>query len=783
MMHRLTTLIAIIFLTSACSSEQDFIIKSSTPTTLICESLEAPVVRTALQMFQSDYEAVFSDKLVFENDHSATQSGSRIIVATIDQSTLLEAYKDEMSAIVGRKEAFILKVLPQGDLLIAGSDAHGTAYGILELSRLIGVSPWEWWADSTPQKRSSFKLDSDFSNTQSPDVEYRGIFINDEDWGIMPWANNTYEPGSQHKLGRMGPKTHERIFELLLRLRANSFWPAMHECTHPFFLTEGNREVAERYGIYIGSSHCEPMASSTAVEWGMRGKGDYDYVHNSANVRAFWEERLSEVAGQEIIYTLGMRGVHDGSMQGARTVEEQKAVLERVLHDQREMLSKHISSQLSNIPQAFIPYKEVLDVYNAGLSVPEDVTLMWCDDNYGYIRHFPSEEENARSGGNGIYYHVSYWGRPHDYLWLCTVNPYLIFQQMSLAYDKGVRKMWILNVGDIKPAEYQIELFMDMAWNIDAIRQSSVSTHLNSFLAREFGTKAARKLLPVMQQHYALAYVRKPEFLGNTRVEESVIRRIVVDMPWSREYIERRLESYDSIYSMVESISRGITESRRDAFFQLVQYPVQAAALMNTKMLSGQLARHQLEDWTRSDNAYKQIVSLTERYNNEKWRGIMSHRPRRLEVFNPVEHLTSDKDLPIERVPLRVWNAVQCDEKSPMVVEGLGYEQGAASIPLGTSLSYSFSDFQSDTLLFELQFLPSHPIGDDLRVAVSLDGGPSTTISIRTIGRSEEWKENVLWNRSLRSITMPVSKARSHTLTIKSLDEGVVLDQVRLYTE
>lgn len=177
--------------------------------------------------------------------------------------------------------------------------------------------------------------------------------------------------------GEIGPRTSERIFELLLRLRANTYWPAMHECTLPFFLTKGNREIAGKYGIFIGTSHCEPMACNAAGEWKRRGQGSYDYVNNSTAVYKFWEERVKEVAGQEIFYTLGMRGVHDGKMQGAETVEEQKAVTERVFADQRRLIGKYVNKDVGKVPQVFIPYKEVLDVYHAGLQVPEDVTLMW----------------------------------------------------------------------------------------------------------------------------------------------------------------------------------------------------------------------------------------------------------------------------------------------------------------------------------------------------------------------------------------------------------------------
>ena len=636
-----------------------FRLHSGTVAAVSCDKSEAPIVHTALALLQRDYRAVFSDSL------QCKETRGNILVGTLGVNHAIKQSATDVAALEGRKEAFLLTVLPDGRLLIAGSDSHGTAYGIMELSRLIGVSPWEWWADATPKKRNSFYLPAGYTNMQSPSVEFRGIFINDEDWGLMPWSSLHYEPW--YKQGRIGPKTNERIFELLLRLRANTYWPAMHECTQPFFLTEGNREMAKKFGIYIGGSHCEPMASSTAGEWNRRGKGDYDYVNNSASVYQFWEDRVKEVSGQEILYTVGMRGVHDGAMNGAKTVEEQKAVLERVFSDQRRLLQQYVNPDVTKVPQVFIPYKEVLDVYNAGLEVPEDIVLMWCDDNYGYIRHFPTAEERARKGGNGIYYHVSYWGRPHDYLWLGTFSPYLLYQQMKQAYDHNVRKIWILNVGDIKPIEYQTELFMDMAWNMDKVAEEGVFTHLEHFLQREFGEKVGRALLPVMQEHYRLAYIRKPEFMGNTREEEYHTNdyRIVKDMPWSKGYILKRLSDYQAISDEAERLSSQICDGREDAYFQLVKYPVQAASEMNKKMLYAQLARHGEADWGRSDAAYDSIVSLTRIYNigirnQGKWHRMMDHRPRRLPVFEPVEHRNVSTPMITGRTPLYEWNATEC---------------------------------------------------------------------------------------------------------------------------
>lgn len=765
--------------TQICSAQ--FSLRSGQSVTVACDNTEEKVVQTALQLFARDYETVFSAPATISVNHGG------IIVGTVDKSPLIAATGVDISDLKSKNQAFLISVLPGGRLLVAGSDSHGTAYGIMELSRLIGVSPWEWWADVTPEKKEAFHLAADYKMVQSPSVEYRGIFINDEDWGLMPWSSLNYEPW--YKPGRIGPQTNERIFELLLRLRANTYWPAMHECSVPFFLTPGNREAAEKFGIYIGGSHCEPMACSTAGEWSRRGKGDYDYVKNSSSVCHFWEERLKEVSGQEILYTVGMRGVHDGQMQGAKTVEEQKAVLERVLKDQRDLLRKYVNKDVEAIPQVFIPYKEVLDIYRAGLEVPEDVTLMWCDDNYGYIKHFPTEVERTRKGGNGVYYHVSYWGRPHDYLWLGTFSPALLYQQMKEAYDCGIQKIWILNVGDIKPIEYQTELFLDMAWNIDQVIEEGVSGHLCNFLKREFGEAIGEDLLPVMMEHYRLSYIRKPEFMGNTREEEyhTNAYRIVKDMPWSRSYINKRLEDYQVISDKVEKLASRIQQDRQDAYFQLIKYPVQATAEMNKKMLYAQFARHGEMSWNKSDVAYDSIASLTRIYNigirnNGKWHRMMDHQPRRLPVFEPVDRSSVETPMLEDSPGLYKWNGAEYSAGDAVSCEGLGYEEKAVMLEKNKELSFDFGECPGDSVEVEIRLLPNHPIhGGQLRFSVSIDKKNAQTVSYETQGRSEEWKENVLRNQAIRRVVLPVKKRKNHNLTIKALDEGVVIDQIEMY--
>ena len=763
---------------SVQGKQKDFVLQSGQPVVIACSGSEAPVVHTSLDLLSRDLQTVLS-----ATAHVDTNTGN-IIVGTIGQSKLIEQAGIDISALKNKKQAFMLAVSEDGKLVVAGSDSHGTAYGILEISRLLGVSPWEWWADVTPEKKETFRLSGKFRELQSPSVEYRGIFINDEDWGLMPWSNKTYEPSDVK--GEIGPRTNERIFELLLRLRANTYWPAMHECTLPFFLTKGNREAAKKYGIFMGASHCEPMACNAAGEWKIRGKGAYDYVNNSPAVYQFWEDRVKEVAGQEILYTLGMRGVHDGKMQGAKTVEEQKAVLDRVFVDQRGLLEKYVNKDVTQVPQVFIPYKEVLDIYHAGLQVPEDVTLMWCDDNYGYIRHFPTAEERARKGGNGVYYHVSYWGRPHDHLWLSTMSPSLIYQQMKQAYDQGIQKMWILNVGDIKPAEYQIELFMDMAWNLDKVSSEGVTAHLKHWLERELGTSCAKTILSVMQEHYRLAHIRKPEFMGNTREEEkNPVYRVVKDLPWSEREINERLNAYSELSETVEKAASKVPAGRQSAYFELVKYPVQAATQMNRKLLYAQLARHDKEDWEKSDAAYDSIAALTQHYNsleNGKWNRMMDFKPRKLPVFNRVERKAATAPMTADRKAVCQWNAAEAKKGNAIVCEGLGYESKAAEIKKGDALTFSFGNLKTDSVEVDIRLLPNHPVhGDKLRFTVSLDGAEPEVIAYETKGRSEEWKENVLRNQAIRKIVLPVTGKKSHQLVIKALDEGVILDQVMLY--
>ena len=743
---------------------------------------ESEVVKTAFGMLQNDFLRVF-DAEIQQNSKQA-----KLFIGTVGLQSKAENYADkgELGLLKQKREGFLIFV-KGNSLIVLGSDKRGTAYGLLELSRMMGVSPWEWWADSPVEKRKELDFPDHFRVMQSPSVKHRGIFINDEDWGLMPWSSQNFEPSDVK--GRIGPKTHARIFELLLRLRANTFWPAMHDCSEAFYLTPGNRKMADKYGIYIGTSHCEPMLRNTNAEWKIAGTGVYDFVNNRDNVLKFWEERTRELAGSDNIYTLGIRGVHDSKMLGANTLQEQKDALDQILKAQREMISDIVNPDLEKVSQVFIPYKEVLDVYKTGLQVPEDVTLMWTDDNYGYIRHFPDSAEQTRKGGHGIYNHLSYWGRPHDYLWLATTHPALVYSQMKMAYDKGVRDMWIMNVGDIKPAEYLIELSMDMAWNINAIENNidGLDKHLQNWLMREFGEKNATDLLAVMNEYYRLAYIRKPEFMGNTRTEErDPAWREVKDLPWNEKEILERVSQYQVIDEKVQEISEAISIEKLDAWFQLVEYPVRAAANMNYKHLHAQLARHSKSDWNKSDTAHDEIVKLNEYYNSladGKWRLMMDARPRRLAVFDRVKRTEATQPLCEGEKLLCKWNGVDFHrfEGPKPLAHGLGYERKAVSLSPNTTLIYNFEVSQTDSLKITVALAPNHPVnGNTLRYAISLNNEKPQIVDFQTQGRSEEWKENVLANQALRTTIHAVKQTGKQTLRITALDEGVVVDQIKI---
>ena len=744
----------------------------------------APVVDIALQMFRSDMKAVTG--MAARSHH-----GAKIEIYQLDEANAKTLKRlSNMNVLTPRlmdtKDAFFVGER-DGKIVIVGNNGRGTAYGILELSRKAGVSPWIWWGDVVPERKEKLIFHSEEETMQSPSVQYRGIFINDEDWSTLPWANKTVEPNLPK--GAIGPKTYKHIFQLLLRLRANALWPAMHEVTKPFFTVKGNREMADSCGIVIGSSHCEPILRSNTGEWDKKKRGAYNFITNRENVLEYWKERLVEMKGQEGLFTIGMRGIHDGSMEGVKTAKEKLDGLQSVIDSQRELIAKYYSKDVEKVPQVFIPYKEVLQIYESGLRVPDDVTLMWCDDNYGYMTRLSDAEQQKRSGGGGVYYHLSYWGRPHDYLWLTTTQPGLVYNELRLAYDNNARKMWIINVHDPKVAAYQLSLAMDMAWNINSVTPTTLRKHLHSWLAQQFGMPTADRIAPAMERFYKLCGIRKPEFMGWTQTELDKKKyprgnSLPSDTEFSEtEFggeLERYLEDYDSICAVVNA-------ERRDdpAYFAHVIYPVNCAAAMAHKHLQAQLG-----DTVTAIAYQNRIKELTNRYNTMnggKWNGLMSAAPRGLPVF--ADYVTDDsttlrrgKSRPLTPTVLEgcvVRNACTYNSSTGKVqpVEMLGHSMKAVNIAKGASLQFNFYATKAGKAMLRTAMIPTQSIDKgDIRYAVSIDGGTPVVYSLKEPYRSERWKTNVLRGQALRTLDIELPQG-NHTLTVTALDDHIIMDQ------
>ena len=622
---------------------------------LVVDNNESSVVKKSIGMFCDDIFEITGQKLIIQNSVSTT--GQSIIAGTLGQSKVLakiiKKYKLNTDSVSKKWEAFSIQIISQkeGNLLVVmGSDRRGTAYGILELSRMIGISPWIWWADVKPEQKNELTINIPKQIFQRPSVQYRGIFLNDEDWGLKPWSAKTLDP----QTGEIGPKTYHKIFELLLRLRANTIWPAMHECTTPFYFVKGNAVMADSFGIVVSTSHCEPLMRSNPLEWDKKTRGDYNIFTNKEKVTDYWLERLKEVSNFENVYTVGMRGIHDGAMEGAKTVSKQVEGLTEVFGIQRQLLSNSMHKNAEQIPQIFIPYKEVLAAYDAGLKVPDDVTLVWCDDNYGYINRLSNEAERKRKGGSGVYYHISYWGRPHDYLWLATTQPGLIWEEMQKAWTYGAQKMWILNVGDIKPAEYLIEFYLDMAWDINSVNYDGISAHLENWLGKNFGTENAKPIKNIMNEYYRLAFIRRPEFMGWSQTEPNTkVKPTELNFTEFGDENFTRLKQYNLIEKQMNSVAESIPTRLKNAYFELINYPVSGATNMNRKWLNLQYANafsgFQLPETNsaseKSINAWKKIQEMTTYYNDSiekgKWKNMMSSQPRKLPVFEkPALHET-----------------------------------------------------------------------------------------------------------------------------------------------
>jgi hypothetical protein len=497
---------------------------------------------------------------------SSAGAGSRaIIIGTIGKSPLIDqlirSKKISVASIAEKWESFLIQVVSKpvpgiaSALVIAGSDTRGTIYGIYDVSEQIGVSPWYWWADVPVQHRDALFVKPGAYSQGPPAVKYRGIFLNDEAPSLTGWVNE--------KFGGYNHQFYEKVFELLLRLKANCLWPAMWNSA---FNEDDplNPKLADEFGIVMGTSHHEPMLRAQQ-EWKRHGAGPWDYSRNSDVLRKFWDEGIERNKNYESILTLGMRG--DGDLPMSETANV--ALLERIVDEQRKIIANRVNKDLAAVPQDWALYKEVQEYYEKGMRVPDDVTLLWCDDNWGNVRRLPTEEERKRHGGAGVYYHFDYVGDPRSYKWLNTIPITKVWEQMNLSYEYGADRIWIVNVGDLKPMEFPIEFFLTMARDPHKWPEERISEFTRLWAEREFGTEHGAAIARIISEYTKLNGRRKPELLEPTTFS-------LVDY----QEADRVLAEWQSITTEAEKIYGSLPENMRDAFFELVLYPTKASALV-----------------------------------------------------------------------------------------------------------------------------------------------------------------------------------------------------------
>jgi len=587
------------------------------PTRIWVDPADFPGVLRAARDLQGDIFKVSGVKPELTGE-GKVPAGDLVIVGTIGKSPIIDqlirAHKIDVSGIEGKWESTLTQVVDHPlpgvarALVIAGSDKRGTIFGIYDLSEQIGVSPWYWWADVPVRKQAALYVKAGRWVQGEPAVKYRGIFLNDEAPALSGWA--------QEKFGGLNHEFYEHVFELLLRLKANYLWPAMWN--NAFNEDDPiNPKVADEYGIVMGTSHHEPMLRSQQ-EWKRHGSGPWDYATNAKTLQSFWEEGIERNKNYESVITLGMRGDGDKPMAESDNI----ALLEKIVADQRAIIARHRTPTIDADPKVWALYKEVQGYYEKGMRVPDDVTLLWSDDNWGNLRRLPTEEERKRSGGAGIYYHFDYVGDPRNYKWLNTNSIPRVWEQMNLARAYGADRIWIVNVGDLKPMEFPIEFFLDLARTPERWGKENLQEFGEMWATREFGPEHASEIADLVAKYTQYNSRRKPELL-----EPETFSLI------NYQEADRVLAEWKLLTERAERLYEKIPAEQRDAYFELVLHPVKASAIVNELYITagknhlyaaqGRASANDLADQTRA--LFAADAALEDEYNHKLLNGKWNH--------------------------------------------------------------------------------------------------------------------------------------------------------------
>ena len=781
-------------------NQGDLLLNPQKQVTITTDEADFKAVDIAVHALAADFGRVTGQDAVLQH-----QADAKIIVGTIGHSKFIDqlAKKKLIDAtqLKGKREKFIITTVGK-QLIIAGSDRRGTVYGIYELSAQMGVSPWYYWADVPTERHEEIYVNQGIYTDGEPAVAYRGIFLNDEAPCLSTWIKNTFGTNyADHHF-------YERVFELVLRLKGNMMWPAMWMWS--FYADDpANEKTANDMGIVMSTSHHEPMARNhqeyarKRAEW-----GPWNYNTNKTKLQQFFREGIERMKGTEQLVTIGMRGDGDEAMSD----EADTRLMQQIIADQRKIIADVTGKKASETPQVWALYKEVLDYYDKGMKVPEDVILLLCDDNWGNVRRVPNAQERKHKGGWGLYYHVDYVGAPRNSKWLNVTPMQNMWEQLTLAYENGIQAMWILNVGDLKPMEFPISMFMDMAWNPRKYDVNNITEHARQFCLQQFGAKQADEAARLLNIVCKLNGRCTAEMMdANTYNINTGEWKQVVD-----EYATLERDALRQYLTL--------DENQRDAYQQIILFPIQAMGNIHQMYYAQAMNRKLFKEgnpdcnlWAdRVEQAFKRDSTLCADYNLKmaggKWNGMM--------IQKHIGYTSWNDDFPADRMPevKRIENptnggyvfteangvvameaehyyaASDASEAKWTIIPDMGRTRsGVTLMPYtkgveGASLTYRFRMPNGVKSPLKIHIVVKSTLDylnkGGLTYSVQLDQGEVQTVNFNH--NLNEKKENIysiyyptVARRVVESIvTLPVVEGEFHTLTIKPNDPAIVFEKI-----
>lgn len=788
------------------------LISDGNPISLLVDSADQKGISIAVSNLANDFGMVSGTVSEIANDLSEISSNRCVVVGSLDSKFIKELEKGkkiDVSNLKGKNETyeiiFVEKPFDGIDeaLVIVGSDRRGAIYGAYELSEQIGVSPWYWWADVPVAAKQNLSIARDTYTNGEPAVKYRGIFLNDEAPCLTGWVN--YAFGTKYG----GADFYGKVFELLLRLRGNFLWPAMWNWSF-YADDENNGKLADEMGISVGTSHHEPMARNHQ-EWARnRHKyGAWNYGTNQKVIDQFFREGIQRMKGTEDVVTIGMRGDGDEAM----SAEADVALLEKVIKNQRKIIEKETGKKASKTPQVWALYKEVLDYYDAGLRVPDDVIILLCDDNWGNVRRLPNDEERKHPGGWGMYYHVDYVGAPRNSKWMNVTPVQNMWEQLNLTYEYGVDKLWVLNVGDLKPMEYPITLFLDMAWNPNKYDNETIKQHTIDFCKQQFGEAQADEAARILNLYSKY----------NGRVTAEMLDADTYNLntgEWKQvrdEYLALEAEALRQYISL--------PDDAKDAYMQLVLFPVQAMANLYDMYYSVAVNRSLFKDnnpecniWAdKAEKAFARDAELMAYYNNVmangKWKHMMDqihigyriwNDDFRIDTMPEVMRIKDDAKGGCVFVPSDGFVAIEAEhffdskdakDASWVVIPDMGRTlSGVTLMPRmaateGASLNYRIKDIPQDIDSVSVHVVVKSTLAfenkDGHKYTVGLNGEDGETVNFNW--NLNELPENIydvfyptVARRVVENVVRLPLKSNDGTveLTLKPIDSGIVFEKI-----